>query len=119
MLQGQNRWLAAYYLICRQLIILIVLLNNSSMAFTLQITCIVIATILMWLRPYKNMLINLFDGLMLQLMIVVVTVDASDSLQSVMTELSIIFSSASAYCVLCCHHHHEGLVLEKTPLYSC
>lgn len=36
------------------------------------------------------MLINLFDGLMLQLMIVVVTVDASDSLQSVMTELSII-----------------------------
>ena len=72
--KDRYRWFAAYYLICRQLIILIVLLDNSNMVFSLQITCIVVATIHMWVRPYKNKLVNIFDGLILQLMVVVVTI---------------------------------------------
>jgi len=88
--KDRYRWFAAYYLICRQLILLIVFLNDSSMVFSLQILCLLIATIHMWVRPYKNKLINIFDGLILQLMVIVVTIGTSDSLQSAMTEVSII-----------------------------
>ena len=90
--KDKYRWFAAYYLLCRQLIVLIVLVGNSNtvMMFSLQILCLLIATIHMWVRPYKNKLINIFDGLILQLMVVVVTIGLSDSLQSAMPELSII-----------------------------
>jgi len=88
--KDKYRWFAAYYLICRQLILLIVFINDSSMVFSLQILCLLIATFHMWVRPYKNKLINIFDGLILQLMVMVVTIGTSDSLQSAMTEVSII-----------------------------
>ncbi|XP_065908671.1 uncharacterized protein [Dysidea avara] len=88
--KDRYRWFASYYLICRQMILVIVFVNYTSMVFSLQILCLLIATIHMWFRPYKNKLINIFDGLILQLMVVVVTIGTSDSLQSTMTAVSIV-----------------------------
>ena len=62
------RWFASYYLICRQVILLIVFIGNSSynrMLFFLVITCTIIATIHMWVQPYKSASLNIFDGLIL------------------------------------------------------
>ena len=78
-------WFGAYYLICRQVIMTIVLLGNSNydnMLFYLLLTCVVVATVHMWLRPYKNKLLNIFDGLLLQLMLVTVIISTFDFLQS-------------------------------------
>ena len=87
------RWFASYYLICRQVILLIIFIGNSNynrMLFFLQITCIIIATIHMWVRPYKSASLNIFDGLILQIMVVSVAINTFTFLQPVATELVLI-----------------------------
>ena len=91
--KGKYSWFASYYLICRQVIMFIVLLGNSnydSMLFYLLLTCVVIATVHMWLQPYKNKFLNIFDGLLLQLMLVAVIVSSFDFLQFATTELALV-----------------------------
>ena len=86
-------WFASYYLICRQVIMCIVLLGNSnydSMLLYLILTCIVIATAHMWLQPYKNLFLNIFDGMLLQLMLLAVIIGSFDFLQSSTTALALI-----------------------------
>ncbi|XP_065908027.1 uncharacterized protein [Dysidea avara] len=88
------RWFAAYYLICRQLIVLIVLLGNNNydkMLLYLQITCLVIAAIHIWIRPYKNTFLNLLDGLILQIMVAVVVMSDYDFLDSVPVIILVVF----------------------------
>ena len=87
------RWFASYYLICRQIILLIVFVGNSNysrMLFFLQITCIVIATVHVWIRPYKSASLNLFDGLILLIMVVSIYVNIFAFLRSAATELVLI-----------------------------
>ena len=87
------RWFASYYLICRQVILLIVFIGNSNynrMLFFLQITCIIIATIHMWVQPYKSASLNIFDGLILQIMVVSVAINTFNFLQPAVTELVLI-----------------------------
>ena len=89
--KGYRRF-AAYYLLFRQVILFIVLIaagNYYVMMFCLKISCLVVATIHMWARPYKNKLINIFDGFMLQLMVVVATIGGFEFLHSVMTEICV------------------------------
>ena len=70
--KDKYRWFAAYYLICRQVIIMIAYSFNNdyyNMIFYLQGTCVVIAGIHVWIQPYKSALLNGLDGVMLLLMI--------------------------------------------------
>jgi len=86
-------WFGAYYLICRQVIMAIVLLGNSNyhkMLFFLLLICVVVATVHMWFRPYKNKLLNIFDGLLLQFMLVIVIISTFDFLQSSSTILVLV-----------------------------
>ena len=60
------RWFAAYYLICRQVIFLIIYIFNndySNMLFYLQTACVVIVMIHMWIQPYQNEVLNAFDAI--------------------------------------------------------
>ena len=87
------RWFACYYLICRQVILLIVFIGSSNyngMLFFLLITSIIIATIHMWVQPYKSASLNIFDGLILQIMVVSVTINSFIFLQPAATELVLI-----------------------------
>ena len=70
--KDKYRWFAAYYLICRQVIIVIAYSFNSNYygtAFYLQTACVVIATIHIWIQPYQSNLLNGLDGVMLLLMV--------------------------------------------------
>ena len=70
--KDKYRWFAAYYLICRQVIIVTVYSFDSNyynMIFYLQSACVVIASIHIWIQPYKSALLNGSDGVMLLLMI--------------------------------------------------
>ena len=70
--KDKYRWFAAYYLICRQVIIVIVYSFNSNyynVIFYLQTACVIIASIHMWIQPYKSALLNGSDGVVLLLMI--------------------------------------------------
>ena len=87
------RWFASYYLICRQIILLIVFVGNGNynrMLFFLQFTCTVIATIHMWIQPYKSTSLNLFDGMILLIMVVSISINIFSFLQPAATELVLI-----------------------------
>ena len=76
--KDQYRWFAAYYLICRLVIMLITYFANDDynyMIYYLQTACVVIAMIHIWIQPYKNDLLNVMDTVILLVMIVVVNVN--------------------------------------------
>ena len=91
--KDKYRWFAAYYLICRQVIFLIVYIFSSNyydMLFYLQTACVVIAMIHMWFRPYHNELLNALDGVLLLLIILEASIDTVPFLKNVTTEISLI-----------------------------
>ena len=91
--KDKYHWFAAYYLICRQVIFLIVYIFSSNyydMLFYLQTACVVIAMTHMWFQPYQNELLNAFDGVMLLLIIMEANIHTVPFLKNVTTEIALI-----------------------------
>ena len=89
--KGKHRWFAAYYLICRQVIFLIVYVGNGNyynMLFYLQTACVIIAMIHGWVQPYKSNLLNGLDDMILLILVLVVNVSTFSFLSSVLSEIS-------------------------------
>ena len=72
--KDKYRSFAAYYMICR-LVIIVIIIANSSNNVTSQYSLIILSCLLAFihltLRPYGSNILNMFDGFILQLMIVV------------------------------------------------
>ena len=103
--KDKYRWFASYYLICRQVIFLIVYAFNSNyynMLFYLQTTCVVIALIHIWFQPYRDELLNALDGVMLLIMVLIVNINTFPFLHKVTTEISLILVMLPLflYCTL-------------------
>ena len=80
--KDEYRSFAAYYMICRVVIILIIIATPSNpniSQYLLIILNSLISLINLILRPYQSIILNLFDGFVLQLMIVVSMVPLVDS----------------------------------------
>ena len=91
--KDKYRWFAAYYLICRQVIFLIVYTfssNNHHMLAYLQTACVIMAMIHMWFQPYQNELLNALDGVILLLIILEANLNIFPFLKNVITEIAII-----------------------------
>ena len=76
--KDKYRWFAAYYLICRQVIILIVYVGNENyyyMLYGLQTTCVIIVMIHGCVQPYKNSLLNVLDEVILLILVLVVNLN--------------------------------------------
>ena len=76
--KDKYRWFAAYYLICRQVIILIVYVGNGNyyyMLYGLHTACVIIAMIHGWVQPYKNNLLNGIDEVILLILVLVVNLN--------------------------------------------
>ena len=70
------RWFAAIYLLCRQviLIILIIDFSNDNIALYLLISvCLVITLVHSMIQPYKSEALNKYDGFILLLLILVLS----------------------------------------------
>ena len=67
--KDQYHWFAAYYLICRLVIIAIAFANAL---YYLQTACIIIVMIHIWFWPYKHDILNVLDGIILLTMILVI-----------------------------------------------
>ena len=122
--KDKYRWFAAYYLICRQVIMSIVFVGNSdyyNMLFYLQTGLVVIAMVHMWLQPYQVESLNALDGLILLVMVLIVNINTFAFLENVTTELSlflvllplIVFSlngirKLTLSCTKKEDHHHYG-----------
>ena len=76
--KDKYRWFAAYYLICRQVIILIVYVGNGNyyyMLYGLQTACVIIAMIHGCVHPYKSNLLNVLDEVILVILVLVVNLN--------------------------------------------
>ena len=63
-----------YYMICRLVIITIILVNSSDdfiVRYSLITACIIMSLIHQILRPYSNNFLNVFDGIILNLIVLV------------------------------------------------
>ena len=83
--KNKYRWFASYYLICRQVIILIVYFGNMDyyeMLYYLQTACVIIAMFHMWVQPYTDDFLNAFDGISLLALVLVVNTNTFTFLSS-------------------------------------
>ena len=83
--KDKHRWFASYYLICRQVIILIVYFGNMDyyeMLYYLQTACVIIAMFHMWVQPYTDDFLNAFDGISLLALVLVVNTNTFTFLSS-------------------------------------
>ena len=72
--KDRYRWFAAYYMICRLIIISIIIANFSETfisRYLLITVCTLMALIHLLLRPYADNTVNMSDGAILQLLILV------------------------------------------------
>ena len=91
--KDKHRWFASYYLICRQVIILIVYFGNFDyyeMLCFLQTACIMIAMFHIWVQPYTDDWLNAFDGIFLLTLVLVVNTNTFTFLSSVTSIIVII-----------------------------
>ena len=91
--KDKYRYFAVYYLLCRQVIILIVYVGNGdyyNKLYYLQTACIIIAMIHGWVQPYKKKLVNGLDGAILLTLVLVVNLNTFSFLSSVSSELSVV-----------------------------
>ena len=72
--KDQYRYFAAYYMICR-LVIIIIVISDPSNDFILQYLvtsfCVIVALLHQILRPYLSSMLNVFDGIILQFLVLV------------------------------------------------
>ncbi|XP_065895444.1 uncharacterized protein [Dysidea avara] len=72
--KDQYRCFAAYYMICRLVIIVIIIANptlNITVQFLQVALCTMLAMIQLIIRPYVSNILNIFDGFVLQIMILI------------------------------------------------
>ena len=72
--KDKYRFFAAYYMICRLVIITIIIANSSNgfiLQYLLLAVCVITALIHLILKPYSNSLLNDFDGAILLLLILI------------------------------------------------
>ena len=77
--KDQYRCFAAYYLICRLVIILITFFaddNYNNGIYYLQTACVIIATIHIWIQPYKSNTLNAIDTTILLNMLLIVNLNS-------------------------------------------
>ena len=74
--KDQYRCFAAYYFICRQIIIALVYISNFNNAlYYLQTICIITVLIHIWIQPYKNERLNTLDGVILLILVLIVNLN--------------------------------------------
>ena len=72
--KDQYRCFAAYYMICRLIIIIIIIISSSNdyiFQFLLITACVMMALIHQILRPYSHNMLNILDGTILHLLILI------------------------------------------------
>ena len=72
--KDKYRYFAAYYMICRIVIIILVIVRDSddlTTQYVLISVCALIASIHVIVRPYVDKVHNIFDGIILQLIVII------------------------------------------------
>ena len=82
--KDKYRCFAAYYMICRLVILIIIAssTNGNTTQFLLIVATTILALIQLTIQPYKSKILNLSDGFILQMIILVSIIPLIDSFSS-------------------------------------
>ena len=81
--KDQYRCFAGYYMICRLVIITILIINSSNItSYMLIAVCGIISLVHVLVKPYNNKLLNRFDSIILQLIILITALPLFDDIDS-------------------------------------
>ena len=82
--KNRCRWFAAYYMICRLVLIATVVYSSDYFVtqYILTATNVIVSLVHIIVRPYSNNILNVFDGVILQLMVFVSVVPVFDTIHS-------------------------------------
>ena len=83
--KDKYRYFAAYYMICRLLIITIIIANSSNgfiFHYLLIAASVIVALIHQCFRPYSSSLLNIFDGVILHFLVLVSVLPLVESFDS-------------------------------------
>ena len=92
--KDQYHWFAAYYLVCRLVIIAIVYVNNNlnNGLYYLQTACIITVTIHVWIKPYESEMLNVIDGITLLTIVLVINLNSFTFSRPLTMGLVIVFT---------------------------
>ena len=91
--KDKYRCFAAYYMICRLVIIVIIIAipsNNDLSQFLLIFSSGVLAVVVIVLKPYQHKILNIFDGLILQLVVLATLIPLAENVNQQLTTATII-----------------------------
>jgi len=83
--KDKYRCFAGYYMICRLVIITIVIANSSNdftVSYVIITACATITLIHVLVKPYNHEILNKFDGIILQLIILITALPLFDNFDS-------------------------------------
>ena len=119
--KDKYRWFAAIYFLCRQVILFIVIITSDQFisSYLLAIVCAVLALSHFLLRPYDNDALNQYDGIVLQLLLLVVSLqiisvsESTDFQDSAISGVAygLLFLPLLAYIIL-------SMYIKKDAIYS-
>ena len=113
--KNMYRWFAGYYMICRIVVITITVIFTSAdfiSGYLLVITCGTIALAHLYIRPYTSKLLNVFDGLVLLLLVLVAILLFADFINSdsfVPITFVLLTLPLTIFVVLCLYVHKDAL----------
>ena len=120
--KGKYRWFAAYYLICRQVILFIVYAGNTDyykMLYNLQTACIIITMIHVCFQPYKNILLNALDGVILLILVLVVNLNTFSFLSSISSTILVLLPLLLLICLVAVKNCLIAAVLDEKEWCIC
>ena len=91
--KDKYRWFAAYYMICRLLIISIIIVftsNDFTARYLLITVCAVIVLVHLMIKPYNSNILNMFDAILLLLLVLATVLLLIDFTESNLT-IQVIF----------------------------
>ena len=103
--KNEYRCFAGYYMICRLIIIVIIILSpyvDFPCHYILIILCINMALIHLIVKPYASNILNVFDGLILHMMIFIVSIIDPNDPHSSNTARGIVYITLIVPVILFC-----------------
>jgi len=91
--KDKYRCFSAYYMICRLVIIVIIISipsSNDLSQFLLIFSTVMLAFVPISLKPYDHKILNIFDGLMLRLMVLVTLIPLAENVSQQLSTATII-----------------------------
>ena len=120
--KDKYRWFAAYYLICRLVIFLVVCIISDSQIrlYCLQTTCVIIVLIHGWIQAYKHQFLNILDITVLLNMVLVVNLSNFNISKSATITISVllIISPICLFCVLMAKTPFTSWILKLKKFYD-